>query len=68
MGVVIQLYNQTIFQYNTTVTSLAFPHSHSTPTTLLSYRTATVRYLLLTLSPFKYLSVHNPLLHITNGS
>jgi len=45
---------------NTTVTSLALPHSHSSLTTLLSHWTASVRYLLLIVSSFKSLSVHNP--------
>jgi hypothetical protein len=34
--------------------------SHSSPTALLSHRTACVRYLLLTVSSFESLSAHNP--------
>jgi len=42
------------------VTSLVVLHLHFSLITLLSYQTACVRYLLLTVSSFKSLSVHNP--------
>jgi hypothetical protein len=55
---VIQLNNQTIFQYNNTVPSLALPHSHRCRAQLLTF--THLRYLPLTISPFKSLSLHNP--------